>query len=94
MTSQSSPIKSDVLIVDAGPTGVMLANLLARQGVKFRIVDENSARAKESRALGIQARSMELYQNLGLVDQILVRGMQGTRIAGYMKGKKLLDVTL
>ena len=83
----------DVLIVGAGPTGLMLANLLARQGTKFRIIDENSSRAKESRALAVQPRSMELYQSLGLVDQVLARGMQGTGLISYMKGKKLLDVS-
>lgn len=93
MTSQKSVSNQEVLIVGAGPTGLMLANLLARQGIKFRIIDENAARAKESRALAVQARSLELYQSLGLVDQVLSRGMQGTAVNGYMKGKKLLDVS-
>ncbi|HVK61852.1 MAG TPA: FAD-dependent monooxygenase, partial [Bdellovibrionales bacterium] len=90
MTSQAPPENFDVLIVGAGPTGLMLAHLLALQGIKFRIIDENSARVIESRALAIQARSMELFQNIGLVDRFLSRGTQVSGIIAYMNGKPFL----
>jgi 2-polyprenyl-6-methoxyphenol hydroxylase-like FAD-dependent oxidoreductase len=54
----------EVLIIGAGPTGLMLGLLLNRLGVKFRIIDENPRPAKESRAIAIQARSMEIFTSL------------------------------
>ncbi|MBT2517082.1 FAD-dependent monooxygenase [Streptomyces sp. ISL-90] len=62
---------TDVLIVGAGPSGLMLAVCLARLGVDAVIVDGKSGPTRESRALGVQARSMELYDQLGLIDRVL-----------------------
>ncbi|QGN35280.1 FAD-dependent oxidoreductase [Microlunatus sp. Gsoil 973] len=62
---------TDVLVVGAGPTGLMAALVLARNGVQVEIVDPKPGPTRESRALGVQARSMELYAQLGLVDQVL-----------------------
>jgi 2-polyprenyl-6-methoxyphenol hydroxylase-like FAD-dependent oxidoreductase len=70
----------DVLIVGAGPTGLTLACQLARFGVRFRIVDKQSDRARESRALGVQARSLEILQTLGLGEALAVRGRTTTRL--------------
>lgn len=77
----------DVLISGAGPTGLMLATLLARQGVSFRLIEEEAERHKESRALAIHAKSMELFRNLGLDDQFLARGVRGAGVSAYVKGK-------
>ena len=44
---------TDVLIVGAGPTGLMLAIQLARRGVRVEIVDRHSGPAQQSRALGV-----------------------------------------
>lgn len=64
---------TDVLIVGAGPTGLMLACQLVRFGISFRIIDKEADLAKESRAIGIQAKSMEIFQNLGIVNEFLAR---------------------
>ena len=55
----------DVLIVGAGPTGLALAMQLRRFGGRFRIIDKLDDRTRESRALAVQARSLELLQMLG-----------------------------
>ena len=52
---------TDVLVVGAGPTGLMLANQLARRGVRPLIIDRHSGPAQQTRAIGVQARTLEIY---------------------------------
>ncbi|WGW13524.1 FAD-dependent monooxygenase [Saxibacter everestensis] len=77
-------ISTDVLIIGAGPTGLMLANCLRRLDVDAVIVDRKSGPTQESRALGIQARTMEIYDQLGLVDTVLAQAQAAIAISpGY-----------
>jgi len=61
----------DVLVVGAGPTGLMAGLVLTRRGVPVVVVDEKGGPTRESRALAVQARTMEIYDQLGLADQVL-----------------------
>ena len=70
----------DVLVVGAGPTGLALASQLARFGIRFRIIDKQLDRAHESRALGVQARTLEILQTLGLGETLVGRGSSTTRL--------------
>ncbi|WP_225731440.1 MULTISPECIES: FAD-dependent monooxygenase [unclassified Nocardia] len=63
-----------VLIVGAGPTGLTLACDLARRGVPHRIVDRAAEPFIGSRAKGLQARTMEVFDDLGIIDRILDGG--------------------
>jgi 2-polyprenyl-6-methoxyphenol hydroxylase-like FAD-dependent oxidoreductase len=81
-------MKTDVLIVGAGPTGLMAAALLCRSGIKCRVIDKGSDQVRESRALGIQARTMELFQNLGIVDNFLSRGKPIKGMKAYLNGEE------
>ncbi len=65
----------DVLIVGAGPTGLVLAYELARRGVHFRLIDKNEGPAEQSRALLIQVRSLETFAFMGLIDEFLQKGL-------------------
>ncbi|GJG85207.1 2-polyprenyl-6-methoxyphenol hydroxylase [Gemmatimonadetes bacterium T265] len=65
-----------VLIVGAGPTGLVLALRLARHGVPFRIVDRNAGPAQASRAMAVQARTLEFYRQLGFADAVVAAGIQ------------------
>jgi 2-polyprenyl-6-methoxyphenol hydroxylase-like FAD-dependent oxidoreductase len=69
---------TDVLVVGAGPTGLMLANQLARRGVKPRIIDRHSGPAQQSRAMAVQARTMEIYSKMGIIDKALALGARAT----------------
>ena len=70
--TDSAPVQTtDVAIVGAGPTGLMLALCLAKQGVRSVVVDAKSGPTRESRAIVLQARTMEILDQLGLVDAVL-----------------------
>jgi 2-polyprenyl-6-methoxyphenol hydroxylase-like FAD-dependent oxidoreductase len=70
----------DVLVVGAGPTGLTLAAQLKAHGVRFRIIDRLVDRARESRALAVQARSLEIFQAIGVADALVSRGTTTARV--------------
>lgn len=76
----------EVLVIGAGPTGLMAANLLKRSGVDVRIVDERAEGSRESRAFAVVARSMELFAQLGLAERVLDRGVLNPGIDFYVGG--------
>ncbi len=78
---------TDVLIVGAGPTGLMLANQLVRRGVRVQIIDRHSGPAQQSRAMAVQARTMEIYSKLGIADQALALGQTGTGANMWAEGR-------
>ena len=63
-----------VLVVGAGPTGMMLSLWLQRLGVSHRIVDGASSSGQTSRALVVHARTLELYRQLGLAEAVIAKG--------------------
>jgi len=83
-------LTTDVLVVGAGPTGLMLANWLARLGVGVIVIDGKAGPTTESRALVVQARSMEIYDQLGIAEEVLAQAVPvrsiapgfGTRVFG------------
>ncbi|MFI6500245.1 FAD-dependent monooxygenase [Nonomuraea typhae] len=64
----------NVLITGAGPTGLTLAVDLARRGVPFRIVDRSPAHPTGVRGKGLQPRTLEVFDDLGVIDEILATG--------------------
>jgi len=87
-------LDADILIVGAGPTGLMLANQLARRGVRVQIIDRHSGPAQQSRALGVQARTLEIYAKLGIVDRALELGKIGTGANAWARGRRMARVPL
>ncbi|MFH8881393.1 FAD-dependent monooxygenase [Streptomyces californicus] len=65
---------TDVLVVGAGPTGLVLACDLARRGVAVRIVDRSPAPPRTSRAKGPNPRSLEILDDLGVAEAVLAAG--------------------
>jgi 2-polyprenyl-6-methoxyphenol hydroxylase-like FAD-dependent oxidoreductase len=64
-----------VLIVGAGPTGLNLALSLARRGVPFRIISEANGPGEHSRALVVQARTLEFYDQFGFAGEVVAQGV-------------------
>jgi 2-polyprenyl-6-methoxyphenol hydroxylase-like FAD-dependent oxidoreductase len=84
--------RSDVLIVGAGPTGLVLALWLSRMGVKIRIIDKTDGPGTTSRALAVQARTLELYRQLDLTDEVLERGHKVAGINLWVRGERATRV--
>jgi 2-polyprenyl-6-methoxyphenol hydroxylase-like FAD-dependent oxidoreductase len=64
----------DALVVGAGPTGLTMASELARHGLRCRVVEQLEAPSVLSRALAVQARTLEVFDDFGLAEQALARG--------------------
>ena len=84
-------LQPSILIIGAGPTGLVLALWLTHLGIKVRIIDKTSEPGTTSRALGVQARTLELYQQIGLDLPVLDRGYRveagNLWLGGVIKGR-------
>ena len=86
----SSAIRdTDVLIVGAGPTGLVLALWLTRLGVHVRIVDKTAESGTTSRAIAVQARTLELYSQIGLSDAVVELGRKALAANLWVAGKNV-----
>lgn len=66
--------ESTVLIIGAGPTGLTLALDLARRGISMRLIEATTIPFEGSRGKGIQPRTLEIFDDLGIIDAILAAG--------------------
>lgn len=88
------PSPPQVLVVGAGPTGLMMALQLARRGVGVRIVDRHQAPSIESKAAVVQARSLEFLQQLGLSAEAVRLGRALARLRIHQRGRCHVEVPL
>ncbi|HVF29989.1 MAG TPA: FAD-dependent monooxygenase [Pyrinomonadaceae bacterium] len=63
-----------MIIIGAGPTGLALACQLIRYGIDFVIVDKRETTTPHSKAIGVQARTLEIYEQIGLAEKLLEQG--------------------
>ena len=84
--------QQNVLVVGAGPTGMTAALELTRLGIPVRIVDRLAVPDPYTRALGVQARTLELMQQRGLADQFLEKGNQAPISSIYGGGKRVFQL--
>ena len=80
-----------IIICGAGPTGLMLAAQLLRFNIDFLIIDKKDGPTTESRAVVVQARSMEIYEQLNLSDAILSDSEKADGLCFWRHGKKAGD---
>lgn len=88
----STPTTTDVLVVGAGPVGLVAACELARRGVAVRIVDRLAAPTDESRAIAVHARSLDMFARMGIVDDLVATGVTSTGMAMLSNGAELFHV--
>jgi 2-polyprenyl-6-methoxyphenol hydroxylase-like FAD-dependent oxidoreductase len=92
--NQSSIHDTDVLVVGAGPTGLVLALWLTRLGVRVRIVDKTAEPGTTSRAVAVQARTLELYRQLALDRAVIEDGRNVLAVNLWVSGKRAAHAVL
>ena len=80
---------TDVLVVGAGPTGLVLALWLSRLRVRVRVIDKAAEPGTTSRALAVQARILEQYDQLGLADAVVADGLKMAAANLWAAGRKV-----
>jgi 2-polyprenyl-6-methoxyphenol hydroxylase-like FAD-dependent oxidoreductase len=90
----STTIKTDVLIVGAGPTGLALAVQLIRYGIDFVIVDKREGTTPFSKAIGVQARTLEIYQQIDLANRLIDLGLPAKGVRLLEGGEQRAEVPL
>ncbi|MBP7242984.1 FAD-dependent monooxygenase [Amaricoccus sp.] len=67
--------RAEILIVGAGPTGLVLGLALARRGIGFRLIDAEPGPGAQSRAMAVHARTLEFYRQFGFADEVVAQGI-------------------
>jgi len=80
-------MKTDVIIVGAGPTGLALACQLIRHNIDFVIFDRKETTTPFSKAIGVQARTLEIYEQIGLADDLIALGAIAEKARMIVGGK-------
>src|SRR5205807_8137998 len=83
-----------VLIAGAGPTGLVLALWLTRLGVRVRIIDKTAEPGTTSRALAVQARTLEWYRQIGLADAVIAGGRRMNAVNLWAAGRHVARAVL
>src|SRR5215472_6301692 len=83
-----------VLVVGAGPTGLVLAAQLLARGIDTRIVDKGDGPARESRAVSVHARTLELLDTMGLAEAFIEHGHRGRHYRMYVGNQSLLNLDM
>jgi 2-polyprenyl-6-methoxyphenol hydroxylase-like FAD-dependent oxidoreductase len=87
LKTEQQMTQSDVLIVGAGPTGLVLALWLTKLGIKVRVIDKTAEPGTTSRALAVQARTLELYRQFDLTEAVVERGHHVPAVNLWVKGE-------
>ncbi len=87
-------MKTDVIIIGAGPTGLSLACQLIRYGIDFIIIEKKEGVTAYSKAVGVQARTLEIYEQLDLGHKAVECGQIASKIGIIESGKICGEVDL
>jgi 2-polyprenyl-6-methoxyphenol hydroxylase-like FAD-dependent oxidoreductase len=90
----NATLEPPVLIVGAGPTGLVLALRLHKHGIAFRIIDNEARPGLASRAIALHARTLEFYHQIGLADDIVAQGIKMDHIHLRKDSTALADINI
>jgi 2-polyprenyl-6-methoxyphenol hydroxylase-like FAD-dependent oxidoreductase len=94
MNTQHNIVKTAVVIVGAGPTGLSMAAQLLRYNIDFIIIEKNEATTPLSKAVVVQARTLEIFQELGIVAKAIKEGQVTTALNLFYKGKQKAAINI
>jgi 2-polyprenyl-6-methoxyphenol hydroxylase-like FAD-dependent oxidoreductase len=83
---------ADVLVVGAGPTGLAMALELVRLGVRCRIIDKAPQPSRYSKALGVQARTLEYFERIGTADAAVAAGHKVYGLSAYSDRRRIIHL--
>lgn len=83
----------DVLVVGAGPVGLLMAAELARHGLAPRLIERRAERSTLSKALAIHARTLEILHDVGVVDEVLARGLRVHGVNVYANRERIAHLS-
>src|ERR1700761_5370979 len=89
MSNNQNP---DVIVVGAGPVGLVAGCELARRGVGVRVIDKLAQPTDQSRAIAVHARSLDMFDRMGIVNELVGTGIKATAMQMYAGGRKLFRV--
>src|SRR3954453_5577465 len=81
--------ETQVLVVRAGPPGLLLALWLTRRGLRVRIIDKVAEPGTTSRALVVHARTLEFYRQIGIADDVVRNGREFVAANLWAKGRQV-----
>jgi len=87
-------MKTQVVIVGAGPSGLSMAAQLLRYGIDFIILEKNEKTTHLSKAVVVQARTLEIFNELGLAEKAIAEGRITTAMNLFYKGKQQAFVNI
>lgn len=95
MSDPQQTKKTKLIIVGAGPTGLSMAVQLLRYNIEFIIIERNERTTYLSKALVVQARTLEIFEEAGLADKAIKEGQVTNALNLFFKGRKraLVDIT-
>lgn len=86
--------ETQVLIVGAGPSGLMMAHELMRFGLRPKIIEKDLERSPYSRAIGVQIRTLEIFKSLGLYEALASRAQTVGGVEIYAEGRKPVKISI
>lgn len=87
-------VQTQIAISGAGPAGLALAIVLQQKGAGVKIFDRKSGPTVESRAMGVHARTLELYEAFGLSDIAVSKGIPAKEVEFFLEGEKQVEFSM
>jgi 2-polyprenyl-6-methoxyphenol hydroxylase-like FAD-dependent oxidoreductase len=87
-------MRTDVIVIGAGPTGLALAGQFIRYGVDFIVIDKKETTTPHSKAIGVHARTLEIHEQIGLAEKALAQGAVAGKVRLLEDGKIRGEVDL